>query len=88
MITLSDYDGRLMFAFDPSTDPLRVLRQICWTYVNTERSVCGWSCPAVDGMYCLECHSVAWAAKVEALRRTSQQPVVADQADVEVDHLR
>ena len=70
-IVLTDYDGTLMFAFDPGTDPLRVLAQLVWTYANGERSLCGYECPAVDGKYCLDCHSVAYSARAHYEQRTA-----------------
>jgi len=77
-IELRDEQGRRMWAFNPQTDPYKVLHTLSWAwaaqpedrakYIAPGRSLCGSSCPFVDGGYCLDCHGIAWTALQQARR--------------------
>ncbi len=78
-MTLLDEQGRRMWAFNPTTDPFKVLRAVAYAwaappfersrYIPPGQNLCFAPCPVLEGGYCLDCHAVAWAALAEARRR-------------------
>ena len=59
--------GEIMFAFTPATDPLEVLVELAWAWRDGQ-IVCDLAGETHPDTYCVECHSIAWAALTEAKR--------------------
>jgi hypothetical protein len=73
-MTLLDEQGRRMWAFNPVTDPPKVVYAIAWAWAGRPgllppgHNLCFAPCPFLEGGYCLDCHAVAYAA-LEAARK-------------------